>query len=301
MLESWGLPAEMRLSCWNIGLPPPTRPILSSQRKTALRVGGIPTPLKNIDQVGLSFPIYRKNMFQTTNQFISETFRNLPKRRLDVRHRPKRLALDEAFWHSHWIPSGSYGRLKSKYGAFHPVMGVPPNHPVVMNDHDLVLKHIETLKPVVTLGSPICLFNPFHTLPRAFPSIKPCPPRNMPIQTIANSCCDDQPAATYGGQRGCAGIEDHPTLDGWMARVNPNIPSLYGINHGWSHESTWLTVWSPSSHLIHSWKLFHSSTGSFIRSFNHACVSLMDLTRTTPSMHCACLRLSNRPLYSHCM
>ena len=23
-------------------------------------------------------------------------------------------------------------------------MGVPPNHPVVMDDHDLVLKHIET-------------------------------------------------------------------------------------------------------------------------------------------------------------
>jgi hypothetical protein len=57
----------------------------------------VSTPLKNIDQLGLLFPIYGKNMFQTTNQFISETFRNLPKRRLDARHRPKRSALDEAF------------------------------------------------------------------------------------------------------------------------------------------------------------------------------------------------------------
>jgi len=34
-------------------------------------VGGWPTPLKNISQLGLLFPIYGKiKMFQTTNQFL---------------------------------------------------------------------------------------------------------------------------------------------------------------------------------------------------------------------------------------
>jgi hypothetical protein len=33
-------------------------------------VGGIPTPLKNISQLGLLFPIYGKKMFQTTNQLF---------------------------------------------------------------------------------------------------------------------------------------------------------------------------------------------------------------------------------------
>ena len=35
-------------------------------------VGGIPTPLKNISQLGLLFPIYGKIkfMFQTTNQIM---------------------------------------------------------------------------------------------------------------------------------------------------------------------------------------------------------------------------------------
>jgi hypothetical protein len=35
-------------------------------------VGGIPTPLKNISQLGLLFPIYGKikDMFQTTNQIL---------------------------------------------------------------------------------------------------------------------------------------------------------------------------------------------------------------------------------------
>ena len=33
-------------------------------------VDGIPTPLKNIRQLGLSFQIYRKNMFQNTNQLL---------------------------------------------------------------------------------------------------------------------------------------------------------------------------------------------------------------------------------------
>ena len=34
------------------------------------------------------------------------------------------------------------------YRGFHFVMGGTPNHPVVMDDHDFVLK------PMVTLGSP---------------------------------------------------------------------------------------------------------------------------------------------------
>ena len=75
-----------------------------------------------------------------------------------------------------------------------------------MNDHDLVLKHIETYWNIETHGDFGISFYAFEKYLAQGLSQHQTSPRNMPIQTIANSCCDDQPAATYGG------IEDHPTL-----------------------------------------------------------------------------------------
>ena len=46
-----------------------------------------------------------------------------------------------------WVLSECPWDVEAIYGGFCFVMGVPPNHPVVMDDHDLVLK------PMVTLGS----------------------------------------------------------------------------------------------------------------------------------------------------
>ena len=40
-------------------------------------VGGIPTPLKNIGQLGWLFPIDGKNMFQTTNQVYKSNNRHM--------------------------------------------------------------------------------------------------------------------------------------------------------------------------------------------------------------------------------
>ena len=213
MLESWGLcqqkfvfPAEILAFLLQ-------RARSSPCREKMLYWLVVSTHLKNIDQLGLLFPIYGKTMFQTTNQFISETFRNLPKRPFftwDIGRNDRR-------WMKHSdIPTGSQELSIQSWGQI-PKSSSRHEWPwLSIETYWNILKHIETLKPMVTLGSP---FMPLkNTLPRAFPSIKPrlatCP--SKPSQTAA---------AMINLQQLMEGSKIIP-LCNWMARVNPNIPIL---------------------------------------------------------------------------
>ena len=62
-------------------------------------------------------------------------------------------------------------------------MGVPPNHPVVMDDHDLVLQ------PMVTWGCPMTIEPPYNPIWR-FPKMVVLVPPNQSksIQIIHFDC-----------------------------------------------------------------------------------------------------------------
>ena len=156
MLESWGLcqqkfvfPAEILAFLLQRARSNPCR-------EKMLYWLVVSTHLKNIDQLGLLFPIYGKTMFQTTNQFISETFRNLPKRPFftwDIGRNDRR-------WMKHSdIPTGSQELSIQSWGQI-PKSSSRHEWPwLSIETYWNILKHIETYWNILKHWNPWWLWD----------------------------------------------------------------------------------------------------------------------------------------------